>query len=139
MALVDWLEINDNLSFSSQWAHVKARFIALANAMVKAADPVSGAWWQALNFPGREGNYIESSGSAMFVYGLYKGVRLGILKSPGQGTQMYKDAADKAYGYLVDTFVVENHNGTLSWNGTVSVCSLNSSATYEVFSLFSVC
>lgn len=68
----------------------------------------------------------------MFVYGLYKGARLGYL--PQQ--QKYIDAADKAYEYLANTFVVNNHNGTLSWNGTVSVCSLNSTANYEVCLLF---
>ncbi|KAH8703502.1 putative cell wall glycosyl hydrolase YteR [Talaromyces proteolyticus] len=130
MALVDWLEINGFECLSTQWEHVHARFVAIANGIVKAADPVSGAWWQALNFPEREGNYIESSGSAMFVYGLYKGIRLGYLRS---SDQRYKNTADKAYAYLTNTFVVKNQNGTLDWNGTVSVCSLNSSATYEYY------
>jgi rhamnogalacturonyl hydrolase YesR len=130
MALVDWLGINKSQAQSSQWAHVHARFVALADAIVEAADPATGAWWQVLNFPGREGNYIESSGSSMFVYGLYKGVRLGYLSSQAE---KHQKTANKAYEYLVDNFVVKNQNGTLSWNGTVSVCSLNSSATYEVF------
>lgn len=129
MALVNWLEANSSLQLnSSQWRHVQSRFVSLADALVKAADPVSGAWWQVLNYPGREGNYIESSGSAMFVYGLYKGVRLDFLPQ----NQVYRKVADKAYAYLADTFVVNNYNGTLGWNGTVSVCSLNSTANYEV-------
>ncbi|RAO68568.1 uncharacterized protein BHQ10_004580 [Talaromyces amestolkiae] len=130
MALVNWLEANtSSQSDSSQWRHARSRFVSLADALVKAADPVSGAWWQALNYPGREGNYIESSGSAMFVYGLYKGARLNYL--PQQ--QVYRKIADKAYAYLASTFVVNNHNGTLGWNGTVSVCSLNSTADYEYY------
>lgn len=139
MALVNWLESSSFPKSDSQWRHVQSRFISLADALVEAADPVSGAWWQVLNYPGREGNYIESSGSAMFVYGLYKGVRLGYLSQQ----QAYRKTADKAYEYLANTFVVDNQNGTLSWNGTVSVCSLNSTADYEVclppfFSLFSI-
>ncbi|OKL60587.1 hypothetical protein UA08_04012 [Talaromyces atroroseus] len=130
MALVDWLEMNTFQTQSLQWAQVHSRFVALADAIVEAADPASGAWWQVLNFSGREGNYIESSGSSMFVYGLYKGVRLGYLSS---AAERHRETANRAYEYLVDTFVVKNDNGTLGWNGTVSVCSLNSPATYEVF------
>jgi len=79
-----------------------------------------------MNWPGRAGNYIESSGSAMFTYALYKGARLGFLN--GSVVQV----ASRAYEYLVDEFVVREANGTLSWNGTVAVCSLNSTASYEV-------
>jgi rhamnogalacturonyl hydrolase YesR len=61
----------------------------------------------------------------MFVYALLKGARLGWL----DGVQ---DVAEKAYGYLVDTFVDDFRNGTLGWNGTVSVCRLNSTASYSV-------
>ncbi|EEA24146.1 hypothetical protein TMatcc_007223 [Talaromyces marneffei ATCC 18224] len=131
MALINWLELNYFLQLeeSLQWRYVQSRFVSLANALVRAADPVSGAWLQVLNHPGREGNYIESSGSAMFVYGLYKGVRLDYL--PQQ--QKYRETADKAYEYLARMFVVNNENGTLSWNGTVSVCSLNSTADYQYY------
>ncbi|CAO2652668.1 Nn.00g009510.m01.CDS01 [Neocucurbitaria sp. VM-36] len=45
----------------------------------------------------------------------------------------YTDVAVKAYEYVRDTFVVNNSNGTLGWNGTVGVCSLNSTATYEYY------
>ena len=32
------------------------------------ADPETGMWYQVLDQPGREGNYLESTASAMFVY-----------------------------------------------------------------------
>ncbi|CRG91272.1 hypothetical protein PISL3812_08320 [Talaromyces islandicus] len=130
MALIDWLDENSSIAPSNLWHHVLVRYLDFADALLKMADPNSGAWWQVLNYPSREGNYIESSGSAMFTYGLYKGARLGLFDD---GADKYKKAADKAYDYLVDNFVVENQNGTLSWNGTVSVCSLNSSATYDYY------
>jgi rhamnogalacturonyl hydrolase YesR len=129
MGLIDWLEENSSITRTTLWNHLLVRYLDFAAALLKTADPDSGAWWQVLNYPGREGNYIESSGSAMFTYGLYKGARLGLFDNDAD---KYKKAADKAYGYLVDSFVVENQNGTLGWNGTVSVCSLNSSATYDV-------
>ncbi|KAL4736240.1 Six-hairpin glycosidase-like protein [Aspergillus similis] len=130
MALVDLFEHDLMDGRVSTW---RARFVDLANALVDAVDPASGAWWQVLSAPGRDGNYIESSGSAMFVYALYKGVRVGILPAPEKGGGPYTNVAARAYRELADRFVVENEDGTLSYNGTVGVCSLNSTATYEYY------
>ena len=113
-------------------------------AVARAVDPATGAWWQLLDQPGREGNYIESSGSAMFTWALLAGVRKGYLSNSTDTSEVsnttspssnasYVDIARRAYGYLEDTFVVHNSNGTLGWNGTVSVCSLNSTASYEYY------
>jgi hypothetical protein len=141
MALVDTLTI---LPPSAAVAHawLVSHFRALMKSVVEAVDEKSGAWWQVMDQPGREGNYVESSGSAMFVYSLLKGVRSGYLDGNGTGDDdtdcEYERVAKRAHGYLVDTFVVHNGNGTLGWNGTVGVCSLNSTATYEVCSLISL-
>ena len=108
-------------------------------AIARARHDETGAWWQILDQPGREGNYIESSASSMFTYALLAGVRKGYLVptslSAGTNTssESYVDIARRAYGYLKDTFVVDSANGTLGWNGTVSVCSLNSTASYEYY------
>lgn len=159
MALVDTLELlsryydNDTSSATAYGRkkekatqqHLMTRFTELAAAVVRAVDGGSGAWWQVMDQPGRAGNYIESSGSAMFAYALLKGVRLGYLSesSPAStlatavteeenGGSGWTHVATRAYEYLVDTFVVNHGNGTLGYNGTVSVCSLNSTASYEV-------
>ena len=103
-------------------------------AIALAADSETGAWWQILDQPGRTGNYIESSGSSMFAYALLAGVRKGYLDADSAyRNASYVDIGRRAYGYLRDTFVVDNGNGTLGWNGTVSVCSLNSTASYEYY------
>ena len=44
-------------------------------------DQETKMFWQLPYYPGREGNYIETSGSAMVSYALLKGARLGILPS----------------------------------------------------------
>jgi rhamnogalacturonyl hydrolase YesR len=140
MGLVDLLELPLMDSRVATW---RARFVDLANAVVRAVDPASGCWWQVMSSPGRTGNYIEASGSAMFTYALYKGVRLGLLQDqnpqepPSRNPVAhlranYTSVATRAYRTLVDRFVVENQDGTLSYNGTVGVCSLNSTASYEV-------
>ncbi len=51
----------------------------LATAITKYQDPSSSVWWQVTDKGGQAGNYLESSGSSMFVYGLAKGVRMGYL------------------------------------------------------------
>ena len=89
MGLVDFLEYAlPQTGLSSKDNHElitwRERFISLCNALIQSVDPLSGGWWQVLNEPGREGNYIESSGSAMFVYTLFKGVRLGLLSRRGR-------------------------------------------------------
>ena len=43
------------------------------DALLKVRDPKSGIWFQVLNQGGREGNYLEGSGSAMYTYVFAKG------------------------------------------------------------------
>jgi rhamnogalacturonyl hydrolase YesR len=133
MALLDTLDL---LPVSAKAARgwISEHFHALMTSVAEAADGQTGAWWQIMDQPGREGNYIESSASAMFVYSLLKGARLGYLEPSSNhgGNTSHTTIARRAYEYIADTFVVEDGNGTLGWDGTVSVCSLNSTATYEV-------
>ncbi|KAF9695341.1 hypothetical protein EKO04_006667 [Ascochyta lentis] len=142
MALMDTVEILDarvhHLHNGREVQHVRAalvdEFTLRMHAIARTVDSATGAWWQVLDQPGRAGNYIESSGSSMFTYALLKGVRLGYLDaSSPRLNASYVDIGRRAYGYLKDTFVVDNGNGTLGWNGTVSVCSLNSTASYEYY------
>ena len=111
--------------------HLRSRYLELAGAIAKASDPVAGAWWQVVTEPGREGNYLESSATALFTYSLLKGLRLGFVDSE-ESRKQFAQVGRKAYEYMTNNFVVKNANGTLGWNETVSVCSLNSTATYEV-------
>lgn len=136
MALIDTIEHIPPKAQETR-NYLETRFRHLMAAVTRAADPKTGGWWQILDQPGREGNYIESSGSSMFVYALLKGLRLGALHehkfSPVEVVpEAYEETARKAYRYIAKTFVVDDGSGTLGWNGTVGVCSLNSTADYEV-------
>lgn len=144
MALVNTLELLHASHQSSQWKRLHSHFVSLSEAVVRAADQETGVWWQVMTAPDQAGNYHESSSAAMFVYTLLKGSRLGYLDSDDDtfstnpNTPSYRrDAsavatATKAYRYIIDNFVIRETNGTLSYNNTVSVCSLNSTGTYEV-------
>ncbi|KAF9876824.1 hypothetical protein CkaCkLH20_05670 [Colletotrichum karsti] len=102
----------------------------LSTALVKYADVDTGAWWQLTTFPGRSGNYLESSSTALFMFSMLKGARLGIFPDSGA---LFRKVALRAYNYTVNNFVTNPGNGTIGYDKTVSVCSLNSTATYEYY------
>lgn len=82
----------------------------LANAVANVQNDSTGVWWQVLDQPGREGNYLEASASCMFVYALAKGARLGYLDPH------HKAVAEKGFQGILKQFVSENHDGTISLN-----------------------
>ncbi|RYO90887.1 hypothetical protein DL766_009986 [Monosporascus sp. MC13-8B] len=132
MALVDTLELLPTTRTGSTYKELLLeKFQSLMNAVMAAVDPTTGAWWQVMDHPGREGNYIESSGSAMFAYSLLKGARLGYLDGKPRSDAVR--VATRAHKYLTETFVIHEGNQILGYNGTVSVCSLNSTATFEYY------
>ncbi|KAF9044438.1 glycoside hydrolase family 105 protein [Panaeolus papilionaceus] len=102
----------------------------LAPKIRDAADPTSGVWWLVITQPGRSGNYFESSGSAMFVYSLLKGVRLGYIPDP-DGSILR--AAKKAYQYMITHWVIENADGTMNWTNTVQVGSLDQKGDFAYY------
>ncbi|KAJ4301900.1 hypothetical protein N0V90_003996 [Kalmusia sp. IMI 367209] len=126
MALVEVLQVypKDLPGYN----RLKGYFTTLA-AGLKQAQDASGGWWLVMDepYPGMKGNYIESSGTAMFTYGYLKGIRTGLLD------KQYKDTAVKAYDLMLEKFVKHEKNGTLSWEGTVSVGSLSSNGSYEYY------
>ena len=87
----------------------------LADGAVKWQDPASGVWWQVTNLGTRTGNYLEGSGSAMFVYTLAKGVNKGYLPR-----EKYLPAILKGYEGLLKTFVKDNPGGGIRYT---QVCS----------------
>jgi rhamnogalacturonyl hydrolase YesR len=106
---------------------LKTYLTTLAEGVKKAQDS-SGGWWLVMDepYPGMKGNYIESSATAMFTYAYLKGVRTGLLE------ESYRETASKAYELMIERFVKVEQNGTLSWEGTVQVGSLNKDASYQV-------
>ncbi|TDZ10307.1 Unsaturated rhamnogalacturonyl hydrolase YteR [Colletotrichum sidae] len=102
----------------------------LGTSLAGYADRESGAWWQLPTFPGRGGNYLESSSTALFVFSFLKGTRTGLLPDAAAD---FRNVALRAYNYTVGRFVTDSGNGTIGYDKTVAVCSLNSTATYEYY------
>ncbi|MBR6189554.1 MAG: glycoside hydrolase family 88 protein [Prevotella sp.] len=95
-------------------------------AVVKWQDKQSGVWYQVMDSPGREGNYLESTCSAMFTYVLLKAYRKGFV-----GTK-FRDAGIKAYRGIINNFIRVNEDETISLTNCCSVAGLGPAATEEV-------
>ncbi len=116
MALVDVLD------YFPQNNPRRAELVAILNreaeAIAKYQDKKSGVWFDIVDLPARAKNYLESSGSAMFVYALAKGVRQGVLPDK------YLATANKGWAGIQKEFIKETPDGNLDWEGTVSVSGL---------------
>lgn len=58
---------------------VKGLLVEVLQGLLKYQDQESKMFWQVVNLAGKEGNYLETSGSAMISYAILKATRLGIL------------------------------------------------------------
>jgi unsaturated rhamnogalacturonyl hydrolase len=103
----------------------------LSTALVKFQDTNSGVWWQVTDKGGKEGNYLESSGSAMFVYGLAKAVRRGYIP------ETYLPAVKKGFDGLIKTFVETDEQGLIHYTKAVGGAGLGGNpyrdGTYEYY------
>jgi unsaturated rhamnogalacturonyl hydrolase len=127
MALVDVLPfIPDGTQGKSCMISILRGII---NTLPQYADPETGMWFQVLDRPGAEGNYVEATASAMFIYAMLKGCRYGWLDC--------LDYAKTCYGQLLDTFVTVDENGLVNLNQCCEVAGLggkeNRSGDYDYY------
>ena len=97
MALVDTLDY-----FPEGQPGRQALMAALekdAAAIVRVQDAQSGLWYEVLDKGSANGNYLESSGSCMFVYALARGVERGYLA----GTLLAN--AERGYSGILKHFI----------------------------------
>lgn len=87
-------------------------------ALLKVRDPESGCWYQVLDQGNREGNYLEGSGTAMYVYAFAKGARKGYLDAK------YNKIAPSAFDDMVKTFMVTDEDGLPSMINICGSCGL---------------
>ena len=90
----------------------------LVTAVLRFQDKPSGVWWQITNKANQEGNYLESSGTAMFVFGLAKSINKGYIP------KSYHSVVMKAYNGMVKTFVVKDSSGNVHYINAVSGAGL---------------
>lgn len=112
----------DALSFIPENTQDRDKLLAIlsqvAKAIKKYQDAQSGVWYQVLDKSDDVGNYLEASASSMFVFALYKGVRLGYLDKG------YLAVANKGYQGVLTQFVKANNDGTISLTSCCAVAGL---------------
>ena len=106
MALVDVLDHLPQLQPQRQ--DLIAMLERTARALVRVQDEETGLWYQILDLPAREGNYLEASASAMFVYAFAKGVREGYLDPD------YLFSARRGYHGLLQNLIRIDSQGLLT-------------------------
>ena len=116
MALVDVLE------FLPEDHPGRSGLITILNktvdALLKVKDPKTGLWYQVLDQGDREKNYIEGSGSAMYVYAMAKGANRGDLD------KKYLDYANEAFDAIVKELIVTDKDGMISMVNICGACGL---------------
>ena len=88
------------------------------DAIIKWQDKQTGLWYQVMDSPEREGNYLESTCSSMFAYVLLKAYRMGYLG------EKYRDAGIKAYKGIIKNFIRVNPDKTISLTRCCEVAGL---------------
>lgn len=106
MALVDVLDILP--AEHSGRAVLLEQLQELSKALLKYRDPQSRVWYQVIDQGDREGNYPESSATAMFIYSFAKGANLGYLSA-----KYWKIAYESFRGFL-DEFVHVSDDGLVN-------------------------
>ena len=90
----------------------------IATQVKKIQDPKTGLWYQVLDRSGDKGNYLESSCSTMFVYTLFKAVRMGYIDPS------YMEVAIKGYKGILNKFIEVDKNGLVSITKACAVAGL---------------
>lgn len=115
--LVDVLEIMKDLPMQAESVHLQHMLLDLAKALSKYQDP-SGLWYQLIALPKLEGNYLETSGTALISAALLKAVRLGFLP------ESFRAIGEKAFYGIVDHRLTKNADGTPCVTGICLVAGL---------------
>ena len=115
MALVDVIEI---LPAGEE----KDALVRILNSCFQAiplyADTQTGMWFQVLDRPYEEGNYLEATASVMFVYAMLKGTRLGVLEG------ISAQDARARYEEMLSTFVRVDEEGLVNLDHCCEVAGL---------------
>jgi unsaturated rhamnogalacturonyl hydrolase len=90
----------------------------LAEAVTKVQDPKTGVWWQVVDQPGREGNYLEASVSSMLAFALLKSTRLRYLP------ESYEAVARRAYEGVLEQFIEVDKDGEVHIHHVCQVAGL---------------
>ena len=102
IALADLAEI---LPQGAEQSEVAALLSEMLQGVAAYADEATGMYWQVVDQPGREGNYLETSGSSMMAYAMLKAARLGILPKE------YAAKGQRTFDGIVNKYLTFHEDG----------------------------
>lgn len=123
MALVDVLDYLPKNHAGRD--HIIVLLNDLSSVIENYRDQDTGMWYQVTDQGDREGNYLESTGSIMFIYTWIKGAQNGFLHND------FLQKGIEAYDQYLKKFIKENEDGTISVTDCCSVSGLGGEKVYR--------
>ncbi len=114
VALVDIIEIVGEGEAKERLGRI---FSHLIDSITAFRDD-SGLYWQVVDQPGREGNYLETSGSSMIAYAMLKGARLGVID------KKYASLGKATFDGICERYLKVSDAGELNLGGICLVAGL---------------
>lgn len=115
VALADIIEYIDDEKSKSELCEIFADAI---EGIAQYADPETGMFYQVIDCGGKEGNYLETSGSSMIAYAMMKGARLGVID------KKYSDMGKKTFDGICQKYLTVSEDGDLNLGGICLVAGL---------------
>jgi unsaturated rhamnogalacturonyl hydrolase len=116
------MSLVDVLDYFPQDHAMRQELIAIfqrtVTAVSRVQDQATGLWWQVLDQGDRPGNYLEASGTCMYVYAILKGVRCGYLARSWVAT------AAKGFKGLLAHMVTVDDEGRVDLHGICASAGL---------------
>lgn len=97
----------------------------LATSLTKYQDEKSGTWYQVTTEGHREGNYLESSATALFVYFYAKAINEGYISKD------YELLLNKAFDGMIKEFIRLEPDGTYTITNCCAVAGLGGKPRYR--------
>lgn len=101
MALIDTMDVMSKEIFE-QYKELEGIFKEAVKGILQYQDKESKLFYQIIDKGDIEGNYLETSGSAMVAYAIIKGCRLGVLSK-----EKYKETGLEILNSIIDNMLIE--------------------------------
>lgn len=115
ISLIDNIDYIDNDADKAELVKI---FVETIDGIAQYADPETGMFYQVVDCAGKEGNYLETSGSSMIAYAMMKGARLGVLDAK------YAEMGKRAFDGICEKYLNINEAGELNLGGICLVAGL---------------
>ena len=131
VSIVDVCDYMDQQMYD-EYNTIKSLLKELIDSLLVFQDKETHMFYQVPNFPGKEGNYLETSGSVMISYAILKGVRLNLLPERYReiGKKIFEGTCQK---YLSDKDGDLNVGGICLVAGLGPENNLRRDGTYEYY------